>query len=349
MKALFAILMLLVGVAQGLSEDEFALLYAAPEKSADTCYKLYQAYAQGSGVKRDETQARKWLLAAHNSGMLSTRAEIARLPWRKKLGLPESVPEVDDATAAQKGEALLDLLLEWNGSNFGVGIATSEKKLPEGHMKRVRELIAAGADLNLVRRNFPGATHSALSLACFNGDLELARLLIEHGADPCANSLLALEYSLVPYVRPALEVPPLYADAEEGTSRLRKPTGKLYAHTPQQQRSCRVVRFLLDHGLDAGMWTDYGWSVACLLVSHSGLLALDMLSEAGLDVDAPSAPRSVCRLLCRASAWSTSPAEGGWRTVCRPYTMPWSMSWMWRWSSWCGCGPIPRALCRARA
>lgn len=291
MKSLFVALLLLVaGVAQGLSEDEFALLYASAAKDAEACYKLYRAYAQGEGVARDESQARKWLLAAHNCGMLSTRAEIARQPWRKALGLRESVPEVDDATAAQKGEELLDLLLEWNGSNFGVGMALHERKLPPRLMRRVQELIEAGADLNLVRLRPQGASHSALSLACFNGDLELARLLIDHGADPCAHSMLALEYSLVPYVRQALEVPPLYADAEEGERRLRKPTGRLHAQTPQQQRSCKVVRFLIENGLDTALWTDYGWSLACLVVSHQGLLALEALCDAGMDINAPQRP-----------------------------------------------------------
>ena len=43
-------------------------------------FQLLKAYAEGDGVEADKSQARKWLLAAHGSGMAAAREEIANLP-----------------------------------------------------------------------------------------------------------------------------------------------------------------------------------------------------------------------------------------------------------------------------
>ena len=60
MKKLIALLLLgIAGAAMGLTPKEFEQLYNTPEKDGTTCYKLYQAYAQGDGVDKDAARARK--------------------------------------------------------------------------------------------------------------------------------------------------------------------------------------------------------------------------------------------------------------------------------------------------
>lgn len=49
-----------------------------------------------------------------------------------------------------------------------------------GHTQRVGELLAAGFDINRVEED---ERMSPLSLACQSGNVEIAKMLLEHGAD----------------------------------------------------------------------------------------------------------------------------------------------------------------------
>lgn len=75
-----SISILFSGLAMAMTPQEFQKLYESKDKTAEVCYKLYKAYAEGDGVEADKSQARKWLLAAHGSGMAAAREEIANLP-----------------------------------------------------------------------------------------------------------------------------------------------------------------------------------------------------------------------------------------------------------------------------
>jgi hypothetical protein len=55
----------------------------------------------------------------------------------------------------------------------------------EGHTETVQALLEAGADINQVT---PADKTSPLLLACINGHYDLAKLLVERGADPNAAS-----------------------------------------------------------------------------------------------------------------------------------------------------------------
>ena len=76
--------MLLGSMAVALTPQEFQQLYESKDKTAEVCYQLYQAYAEGDGVEADKSQARKWLLAAHASGKIAAGKEILQQPWRTK-------------------------------------------------------------------------------------------------------------------------------------------------------------------------------------------------------------------------------------------------------------------------
>lgn len=263
MRLLFFTVCCLLGAAtaRAMTPEEFQKLYNAPQKGAEVCYRLYEAFSQGDGVEVDETRARKWLLAAHRCGKEDTRAEMDKLPWRKskfKKGI--RVAKVDDATARAKGEELVRLLMKWSGpcKNALIG---SPKKMTPAELKNVRKLIAEGADLNVAVAPSEFETYTALSIACHHSELSLAKLLIEQGADPNACSMLALNRSL------------------SGDSDVGKPLSK------------KVVQFLVKNGLDLKMLTDYGWSAAMLVSFQNAVSDIDLLAKAGMDVNVLNSPQ----------------------------------------------------------
>ena len=113
----------LVGVAAALTPEEFQKIYESKDKTADVCYQLYQAYAEGDGVEADKSQARKWLLAAHASGKIDAGKEILQQPWRRKAKLKASIQisEVSAEKAHALGKELVEFMLE-NGGRKLIGM-----------------------------------------------------------------------------------------------------------------------------------------------------------------------------------------------------------------------------------
>lgn len=207
----FLFFLLVLGSAAmsgGMTEAEFKTLYENPNKDAEACYKLYKAYTEGDGVAKNDSQARKWILEAHTLGMISTRKEIAKLPWRNKLPFDKRKPDITikdpgDDVAKELGIELVRYCYRWYLGREDYGTAAPSVNSREVHltskeMARVRQLIADGADLNVTYAGTHpgGAARSALSLAVSSGDFETAQLLIDHGADPSANGNLAIINSL---------------------------------------------------------------------------------------------------------------------------------------------------------
>ena len=181
----FSISLLFSGLAVAMTPQEFQKLYESKDKTAEVCYKLYQAYAEGDGVEADKSQARKWLLAAHGSGMAAAREEIANLSWRKKAKLKPTikVAEVSDEEAIALGRELVEFMLDNGGRNRINMNSLPEEKPSKKLVAGVRKFIAQGADLNVClteQNDMVEAT--ALYLACKMGDEGLMELLLNHGA-----------------------------------------------------------------------------------------------------------------------------------------------------------------------
>lgn len=264
---LFSLLLALTNLAFGLTPEEFERLYETPNKNAAICYQLYEAYSRGDGVEKNNAQARKWILAAHRCGMTSARKEIAALPWRKKP-FKKALPVADpgDETARQKGEELVSLLREWNGRSNSGGMDSEVKALPKEELKRVKKLVNDGADLNLgVFDTQTLGLYSALALACRNSDFALAKLLIDHGADPSANSNLAIEACFV------------------GGGDM--PGQKKRGLTPQEKLSVKAIQFLLKNGADVSLWSESGWSMAYAATFSQSPVGLSTLVKGGADPD----------------------------------------------------------------
>ncbi len=265
---LAAAILFLAGIVHGMTEQEFLALYEKQNKDADDCYRLYQAFSQGDGTNKDDSQARKWILTAHMCGKLGTRKEIGDLPWRhqKPFKPAIAVPDVSDEAAKDKGLEIVDLLLAWHdSSNASI---CSPKKLPADDFRRVKALLDEGADPNITR--FDDNTlsyHSALSIACARSEFKLAKLLIDYGADPSANGNLAMD---------SVMFSPM--------------TGMEKEYAKQAKLSAKAISYLIKSGAAVDIYTESGLSAVHLAVFNNDAAAVGLLVKAGADPDLRANP-----------------------------------------------------------
>ena len=270
--------LLLCSPAGAMSPQEFQQLYQSQDKTADVCYQLYQAFAQGDGVEADKSQARKWLLAAHGSGRLSARKEISELPWRRKAKLKPTikVAEVSDEQAWELGRELVQFMLDQGGRNL-IGMNMLPKEKPaRALVSGMKDYIARGADLNVcVTEQNDMVAVTALYLACKMGDASLMDMLINHGADPNYHGGLAMEAFFFPE-RPESA----HKQGDKERKNLEKRARKLFAH-------------LVRKGADVRMWNHVGWSPVYAAVNANSVLGVQMLVKAGADPDQKQNPHEV--------------------------------------------------------
>lgn len=280
MRILILAALFIVPVLFGMTPDEFKALYENTAKTADTCYRLYQAYKDGDGVEQSDTHARKWLLAAHASGMISTRKEIAKLPWRSKLKTKKTIKpaSVSDDEAQHLGQQIFDMLASAYESNpHDISLKPDGTPLSKDRTKELRKLIQAGADLNVIDSS-AGVPRTALYLACKNMDLPTAKLLIESGADPSACSNIAMELSF------SHESPTSSAMPSKARAKMKKTKDK------EASAEDKLFNFLIKNGADPGMWTNYGWSMPYVAAFSRSASGIQRLSNAGVDMDARQNP-----------------------------------------------------------
>lgn len=303
MKAYIAALCLLApAICSALTPQEFQALYRAP-KDGETCYKLYQAYATGDGVTQNDTQARKWLLAAHRCGVDGTRKLISAQPWRQALKRKPSIEiaEISDEEARRKGLDLVQLLEAKYKESFSPYAKPEDPRLTPEAQQEVRQLIAEGADLNVVYKYPNGNTESALGIASKHGDVETLALLIDHGADPCANGYMAITSAVISFTDIYHEHNDIissmlpanrqqHEDVEPDGYRKRKAVLASRPVTNSEQALIRVTNFLIRNGLDLDMWSDSGISLVNLITGDNGVLVLPLYAEAGMDLNKPNNP-----------------------------------------------------------
>ncbi len=261
-------LLLVTSLVYGMTEQEFMQLYEKPDKDAEDCYRLYEAFSTGDGTNKDNSQARKWILTAHMCGKIETRKEIGNLPWRHKKPFKPAikVPDVSDDVARDKGQEIVDILLKWHDSSNAT--IESPKKLPGADLQRVKKLLEEGADPNVT--HFDNSTlsyHSAFSLACVRSEFKLAKLLLDYGADPSANGNLALN---------SVMYSPMMG--EEGTN------------DPQDKLSVKAMTFIIMSGADVNIYTESGLSPVHLATFERAPSAIRLLVKAGADPDKRANP-----------------------------------------------------------
>ncbi len=269
MKTLPLVLAALVSsTAAALTPAEFQQLYTTRDKTAEVCHQLYQAYLKGDGVEADKSQARKWLLAAHGSGMHSLREKIYSQPWRKKAKLKASIKaaRVSDEEAYSLGQELVQFMLDHGGrERLGMDMLPEEKPSRE-LVAGVKDFIAKGADLNACVTE-QGSTATALYLACKMGDSALMDLLINHGADPNYHGGLALQAFY------------FFATSDSINKYVMK------SRKNQEKKARKLFAQLVKKGADVRMWSHVGWSPVYAAVHANSPLGVQMLVKAGADPD----------------------------------------------------------------
>ncbi len=280
-----------------MTPQEFQALYESKDKTAEVCYKLYKAYAEGDGVEADKSQARKWLLAAHGSGMAAAREEIANLPWRKKAKLKPTikVAEVSDEEAMSLGRELVEFMMDNGGCRLLTTPVLPEEKPSKKLVAGVRKFIAQGADLNVCLSSQDDMeVATALYLACKMGDEGLMELLLNHGADPNAHGGLALTAFYL-RTRPKVDSSqPLIGGgsiSSRDLKKMQKRDGK--ADKSQEKRARKLFNHLVKKGADVRMWNNVGWSPIYAAVNADSPLGVQMLVKAGADPDQKQNPNEV--------------------------------------------------------
>ncbi len=298
-RLLLSLLLFAAGLASAMTPAEFTALYEKQGKTAADCYKLYEAYRDGDGTEKDHSKARKWVLAAHAAGMIAARKDIATLPWRTEgnyKGKPTiTIAEVDDETAKSLGEELLDLLVEYYNYTGGINYAR-QTPADKATLKKVSRLIAEGADLNVWKADDLRPQHSALYLACMSDDLKLAKLLIDHGADPSANNNQAITVTFCgDAITEMREAKGKKADDDNSSniprSELRKMKKREKKSAKNMQTFCtKTFAFLLANGADLTLYSTHGWSLMYQAAAGHSSIGVAMLVKAGLDPMMPQNP-----------------------------------------------------------
>ncbi len=302
MKRLLPCLFLFAAAAaSAMTPAEFTALYEKPGKTAADCYKLFEAYRDGDGTEKNSSQARKWVLAAHAAGMISARKDISTLPWRSngkfKSKADIRIAEVDDATAKSLGQELLSLLDEHFQYTGGINYR-KRQEADAATMKEVRRLIAEGADLNVWKADNLRPQHTALYVACANGDFKLAKLLIDHGADPSAVNNQAVTVSFYDDFfletkensaknddKEAMKISAAY---KKGIREMHKREKK---YLKEDKAFCsRIVSFLVANGADLKMYSNHGWTLMFSAARNNSSMGVALLAKAGLDPDTPQNP-----------------------------------------------------------
>jgi ankyrin repeat protein len=148
-----------------------------------------------------------------------------------------------------------------------------------GHDDIVRRLIGHGADLNAECRRsvWPNVTPTALHVALFNEHTPVARILLDHGANPDtpdtkgATALhLALEW---PREVTAVELLLQYgADVNS-----RDKNGRTPLHKAADKGILQIVEVLLNHGGDPHAQNDDGKTPIQLVNKHWGISAKEII------------------------------------------------------------------------
>lgn len=284
-------------VAAALTPQEFQQLYESKDKTAEVCYQLYQAYAKGDGVEADKSQARKWLLAAHGSGMLSTRREIMNQSWRRKAKLKPSISiaEVSDEEARTLGRELVQFMLDHGGRNLIGMNMLPENKASAELVAGVKDYIARGADLNVcVTEQNDMVAATALFLACKMGDEGLMNMLLNHGADPNFHGSLALTAFYLPaQSNRGADMQSFAGKAASARNirKMQKRAGK--GNKGTDKRIQKLFNLLVKKGADVRAWNHTGWSPVYAAVNANSPLGVQLLVKAGADPNQKQNPHEV--------------------------------------------------------
>lgn len=261
------LLTLLFGIscAAGMTEAEFDALYHRTDKDAEACYRLYEAYRDGDGVKKNAAKARKWLMGAHQLGK-PVYNEIASQSWRKKAKLKPGrklTPKFSEETIRAKGKELFDVLRKTHPAIknlHGEELYSTQEKL-------TRQLLAEGADPNYaeIGRNVLSA-----ALDGNHANLKIGKLLLAAGADPEGNRRTVWDSAGLA----------AYLETSGSKKKTKRPQKSAYNdRVPFRE----IAKFLIKHGADFSTHDASGRSALMIAVRCRSEEMIDIFCKAGAD------------------------------------------------------------------
>lgn len=265
---LLSLLAATFSMAYALTEAEFEALYKRTDKDAEACYQLYEAYRDGSGVKKDETKARKWLLGAHKLGK-PVYNEIASLPWRKKAKLKNGrmlMPKYKPEVIREQGE-LLSKAADGDHPEINKAVNENPKAIGSIKLKLMRSMLAAGADPNHQGKK----TNVPMGPFCNSEtpNYKILKMFIEAGADVHAHDSAAVDRALV------------------NTSEWVPTTGKQKAvYQKRRKNYAAKIAFMLKNGLDVKLHDTSGATIMCIGALRGNSHTIELLAKAGADPNA---------------------------------------------------------------
>lgn len=150
--------------AVDVTNGQTALMFAAARNSAEAI-KVLMAHGANLGVQTKVVRMEKVRVDANGDPIPAAELE--------KLKAKEAAAAAN-RPAARREERVF-------GATVVGGMTALQFAAREGHMASVRELVAGGADVNLVSG---GEKTSSITEAIINAHLDIAKYLLEHGADP---------------------------------------------------------------------------------------------------------------------------------------------------------------------
>ncbi len=163
--------------ARDLTNGQTALMFAAARNSADAIRELL-AHRADTHIQTKVVSLKRVRVDANGDPLPADAEKPAGKAPAGKEKLPGVGFDKDGRPLYTTGKAAEDRVF---GATVVGGMTALHFAAREGHAAAVRELLAGGADVNLVSG---GEKTSPITEAIINGHLDLARFLLDHGADP---------------------------------------------------------------------------------------------------------------------------------------------------------------------
>lgn len=276
--------------AWGTTPQEFEiLLKQARKKGADPAaqFRVAQCLEKGDGVPQDAVRARVWYSNAASNG--SQDAVKVVVGWNKQMkGVPAELPKrkvLRGAALKAKSRELACLLAEHDRV---LSQSRSEgKKDPKLKWSKVVALLKEGADPNMefpvseVDANKSGGKVSAVKYALDWGDYKLGDLLLLYGGSfllDWRNSMSGVLYTLGRLERDLIPGKKIDPDLKRRFQN-------------DFKREEKKLAYLMARGYDPRMFETTGHTQLERAAIHNASRGIEMLVEAGADVNQTNSPR----------------------------------------------------------
>ena len=183
---------------------------------------------------------------------------------------------VDVNAKDDEGKTVLYQVIEFDGD------LCPDKQKIRHKRKLVRLLVEHGANAN-IKENWRG--HSALHEVVRNNDEDIAKLLIEHGADVKSTDNNGVSILHDAALNGNLKMVRLLVERGADVN-AKDDEGLTVLHYAAQSKSLKTIQWLVDQGLDINEKTESGTTVLHYAAQSGSLKTVQWLVKQGLDINA---------------------------------------------------------------